>query len=798
MSNIDFDEVLLHVGEKGRYQNIMYYLLCIPATLPAAFLVFSQVFVSATPDHWCRIPELHKLRGILSLEDRKALSLPYSEKKLDGRLEYDKCTMYDVNYTEIVESWLGPDYDNVTAGLGLADFADTGGGNHSTTDSSTGGLFSPDGHGGSNLTSLLRFPRRLPPPPVGNPNWTVVKCRWGWEYDTGDYDSTLVTELDLVCDKGWWPSTSTTFFFVGSLFGNVVFGWIADKWGRRTASLAIIFFEVIFSIATSFSPNYVVYTALRTINGLFFPAIYQIPFILGEYSHNDVRKNQSTIILFFCAALELMGPKYRTFAGMVICIFFATAMTLLALLSYLLRHWYSLSLAISVPFVLLFSYYWIIPESPRWLLSKNRIDEAEEIVQTMARVNGKTVPPNFLRTLEMELQQRQRTACNGGNTDDLESYSRVQPTSATPMDILKNPNIRKKFFILAFDWIANAVVYNGLSYNVSNLGVSDYLAFFIGGLVEIPSYVVTWYAMDRIGRRWVLCSTMLLGGVACLSCMLVPEDYVWVTVTLAMVGKFGIAASFAVFYVFVGELLPTVLRSQAMGIASFVAGIGLLAFPYIVSLAVYSKVLPLIIMGTLSVAGSITSIFLPETLNIHLPQTVEEGERFGADFKLWSCPTLPSRREQLGRRRSSAERKSSEFVPLKCLVNGGPDGRNPTTQVVEVGSDGLVEPGASAKVSAKAAKAAAAASRNGKRNNNSSSSNSSSSNSIGNSVEMAGNSSRRLHHRLLRGVSSSDEEQLNPSSSPGSIRVPPIELRRAVVIEGPAVCTTILAVRADL
>lgn len=52
--------------------------------------------------------------------------------------------------------------------------------------------------------------------------------------------------------------------------------------------------------------------------------------------------------------------------------------------------------------------------------------------------------------------------------------------SATPMDLLRHPNIRKKFFILAFDWVANAVVYNGLSYNATNLGVSDYLAFFIG------------------------------------------------------------------------------------------------------------------------------------------------------------------------------------------------------------------------------------------------------------------------------------------------------------------------------
>lgn len=107
-----------------------------------------------------------------------------------------------------------------------------------------------------------------------------------------------------------------------------------------------------------------------------------------------------------------------------------------------------------------------------------------------------------------------------------------------------------------------------------------------------------------------------------------------------MIGKFGNAASFAVFYVFVGELLPTVLRSQAMGIASFIAGIGLLGFPYIVHLANYWRVLPLIVMGSLSVVGAITSIFLPETLNIHLPQTIEEGEAFGADFKLWSCPKL--------------------------------------------------------------------------------------------------------------------------------------------------------------
>ncbi|GLG94196.1 Carcinine transporter [Gryllus bimaculatus] len=208
----------------------------------------------------------------------------------------------------------------------------------------------------------------------------------------------------------------------------------------------------------------------------------------------------------------------------------------------------------------------------------------------------------------------------------------------------------------AFGWN-----YDNRDYDVTLVTkILEKLFSYLGGAVEIPSYIITWYAMDRWGRRWVLCLTMLLGGIACVSCMFVPEHPVWVTVSLAMIGKFGIAASFAVFYVFVGELLPTVIRSQAMGIASFIAGIGLLGFPYIVYLAVYNRVLPLIIMGTLSVAGAIASIFLPETLNIHLPQTLEEGEAFGVDFKLLSCPT----------RQRSRQHSAVDYIPAHKMANG--------------------------------------------------------------------------------------------------------------------------------
>lgn len=44
----------------------------------------------------------------------------------------------------------------------------------------------------------------------------------------------------------------------------------------------------------------------------------------------------------------------------------------------------------------------------------------------------------------------------------------------------------------------------------------------------------------------------------------------------------------------------------------------------LVSTAVYFEFLPYIILGTLSVASSLAAFFLPETLRVPLPQTIEE------------------------------------------------------------------------------------------------------------------------------------------------------------------------------
>ncbi|EAT34639.1 AAEL013145-PA [Aedes aegypti] len=71
---VDFDDLLPHVGEFGRYQKILF-LLMIPFAFFVAFVYFSQIFITIVPEeHWCWVPELEHL----SVEERSTKKLLFS------------------------------------------------------------------------------------------------------------------------------------------------------------------------------------------------------------------------------------------------------------------------------------------------------------------------------------------------------------------------------------------------------------------------------------------------------------------------------------------------------------------------------------------------------------------------------------------------------------------------------------------------------------------------------------------------------------------------------------------------
>lgn len=85
--------------------------------------------------------------------------------------------------------------------------------------------------------------------------------------------------------------------------------------------------------------------------------------------------------------MEIVGTKWRAAITVLYQIPFSLGHMSLAGLAFWFRHWQHLQIAITLPSIVLLSYWWIVPESPRWLLAMGKQRAASEILQKAVNIN---------------------------------------------------------------------------------------------------------------------------------------------------------------------------------------------------------------------------------------------------------------------------------------------------------------------------------------------------------------------------------------------------------------------------
>ena len=175
-------------------------------------------------------------------------------------------------------------------------------------------------------------------------------------------------------------------------------------------------------------------------------------------------------------------------------------------------------------------------------------------------------------------------------------------------------------------WPITAIGYYGISLSMSSLGDNAFLNNALAALIEIPSYIILAALMDWTGRRPLLVLSLLLTGLTCLGAGLASSLPALQT-TFALLGKLCSSASFSLTYVVTAELMPTSVRTSALGICSVMARVGAIITPQLALLLPSLSPIPdlhLYIFSLVSILGSILAITLPDTVNTNLPDTFDQ------------------------------------------------------------------------------------------------------------------------------------------------------------------------------
>ncbi|KAI1280445.1 Organic cation transporter protein [Halotydeus destructor] len=414
-------------------------------------------------------------------------------------------------------------------------------------------------------------------------NLTIESCQ-KYIYSMDSFIETAVSEWNLVCDLQWLPSLSTSVFMLGNIAGSLIYGVLSDKYGRRHVLALGALAQCLSAILVSLSPNMYLFTAAN-----FLVSANEI----GQY------------ITGYVLGIEFVGPKYRTWCSSGYQIAFALGQVLLVLLANYVRHWRHLEFCLAILFASASLLRFLVPESPKWLESKGRTEEAYDFVLKSAKWNNiplkKSAPFQTLSPV----------------------FDPKAEKPETFVDIFKHNKLRRWTLTLYVSWAVSGFIYYGLSFSANSIGEgsSIYFTTAIMCITAVPFILLITVAMNRWGRKGSLIATFLATGTCCILAAMFDG---WPRIFFAIMGRGCIAASYALIYIYSAEIYPTMVRSLAIGLCSMFSRLGGVIAPLTLTMKFAGQSTPMILCACAALVAGILAFDLPETQGKQLPDTMDD------------------------------------------------------------------------------------------------------------------------------------------------------------------------------
>ncbi len=378
--------------------------------------------------------------------------------------------------------------------------------------------------------------------------------------------------------------------YIGQLAGALVFSALAEKVGRIRGTTAAIAIMSIMSFGCALAGNFPMLLACRLVQGIGVGG--EMP-VAATYINELSRAHGRGRFFLLYEMIFPLGLMATGQIGAWIVPSFG---------------WSSIFLLGGIPGLLITFLVARLPESPRWLISRGRLAEAEAIVEQVEASTARRVPPAATSPTAFTAHLMQR-----GKWTELLS------------------NIyRGRTLIVWTLWACAFFVANGLNnwmpslYNtVYHLSLRQSLrAASMTNVAQVAVLLVCAFSIDRIGRRNWTVAAFILGGATLAYLGIMGAQKALSVMIFGTMGYGLIGSINAVLYLYTPEIYPTRMRAIGTGLATSWLRIASAVGPALVGFMVDTKGIHSVFLmfAAISVLGAFAATCMVETSDRRLEE----------------------------------------------------------------------------------------------------------------------------------------------------------------------------------